>query len=188
MAPERARQRTNFLVVHRERMSGFAVTIADPGGVALDDRGKRVEPLEGGEVDRRLGIPIPASGPRARVAPGLVVAEELAQRHVVDRGQLGEARHRDLPIAALVGSEHRSLELAAGPRFDIRKREPALTSHLSQSCSQVSVVHRLPPDHPIRPPCYSTRGDKSATVCAMSALRTSTGDPDLCVTSLKPWE
>ena len=53
------------------------------------------------------------------VRPG----QELVGRHLVDLGQPEQARHRDRALTALVGAEHRCLELQVGARLDVVQRQ-----------------------------------------------------------------
>src|ERR1700690_2585237 len=49
--------------------------------------------------------------------------QELVGRHFIDLGQPEQAGHRDGPLAPLVRTEHRRLELEARPRLHVVKRQ-----------------------------------------------------------------
>ena len=59
-------------------------------------------------------------------SPGPRRGQQLVDRHVVEAGQPLEPGHRDGPLAALVGAEHRRLELLRGGRLDLLQRQPLL--------------------------------------------------------------
>ena len=63
------------------------------------------------------------AAPSAKAGPSSD-GQQLVDRHVVEAGQPLQARHRDGPLAPLVGAEHRRLELLARGR----PRPPAATA------------------------------------------------------------
>ena len=56
---------------------------------------------------------------RGRLAARHLARQELLDRHRVELGQPVEAGHRQGPLAAFVGTEHRRLELLLALRLDL---------------------------------------------------------------------
>ena len=67
----------------------------------------------------------------------LVGREQLVDRHVVEAGQALQAGHRDGPLAPLVGTEDRRLELQLGRRLDVLEREPLLATDGTQALADL---------------------------------------------------
>ena len=107
--------------------------------------------LEAGEVDRDgsiigdapVGGAVVADVDRSRAAPaivGAVARQQLIDRDVVELGQPLQAGDRDRPLAALIGAEHRSLELLVGRGLHGLQREPLLFSDVSKALSNPPCV------------------------------------------------
>ena len=70
-----------------------------------------------------------AAAPSVRsISTSDVARQQLVGRDVVELGQPHEARHRECPLAPLVGAEDRGLELLAGPRLDLVQRQALLAA------------------------------------------------------------
>ena len=96
-----------------------------------------------------------------------LAGQQLVGRHLVDLGQAQQPGHRDRPLAPLVGTEHRRLELEARARLDVVERQTLLTPDrpeaLADACSS-----RSPPAQPPQPDCRLP-GECAADGSAMHA-------------------
>ena len=68
--------------------------------------------------------------------------QQLVGRHLVDLGQAQQPRHRDRPLAPLVGAEDRRLELEGRACFDVVKRQALLTPNRSESLADACSRRR----------------------------------------------
>ena len=99
--------------------------------------------------------PVSTAGRAARVDEVDLALElarqQLVGRDLVDLGEAQQPRHRDRPLAPLVGAEHRRLELQVRARLDVVERQALLPADrpeaLADPCSG-----RSPPAQPPRRP------------------------------------
>ena len=61
--------------------------------------------------------------------------------HPVELGEAEQPRHRDRPLAPLVGAEHRRLELLVGACLDVVERQALLPADRPQALADVPSVH-----------------------------------------------
>ena len=70
----------------------------------------------------------------------VAAGQELVGRHPVELGEPQEARHRDRPLAPLVGTEDRGLEFLVGAGLDVVQRQALLPPDRAQALSDMTTV------------------------------------------------
>ena len=87
-------------------------------------------------------------------APG----QQLVGGHAVELGEAEQARHRDRPLAPLVGAEHRGLELLVRARLHVVERQSLLAADRPEALADVTSVDRcsiVVPSHASHAPQWS---------------------------------
>ncbi len=102
---------------------------------------RSLELHELGDVDRQLLVGRRLQR-RGRLRSRHLPWEQLLDRHGVELRQSVEARHRQRPLAALVGTEDRRLELLVRLRLHLLQGHPLLLADDAQAFADLSAVDR----------------------------------------------
>jgi hypothetical protein len=80
--------------------------------------------------------------PSASATAEVLLRQQLGDRDVVELPELGELRHGDRAVAALVGADDDGLPLALGELLDLLEGEPLLLADRTKATAQSSLVLR----------------------------------------------